>query len=156
MPLTFDDRGLLAPGTHDATLAEVEQIFARFQHSDRRIKLFGKLKTYLAELEQTGWVCQVILDGSFVMLAVDEPNDIDLILVLPADWDMFRDLRPFEYNVVSRARTRKTYGIDVTPVPAGTVQDARARLFFEQVRVERCRELGWPEDTKKGLVRVVR
>jgi len=43
-----------------------------------------------------------------------------LILVLPADWDMFRDLRPFEYNVVSRARTRKTYGIDVTPVTAGT------------------------------------
>src|SRR5262245_1676341 len=100
MPLTFDDRGLLVPGTHDATPAEVERAFARFQRSDRRITLFAKLRAYLAELRQTGWACHVILDGSFVMPMVDEPNDIDVILVLPADWDLTRELRPFEYNVV--------------------------------------------------------
>src|SRR5690349_20929726 len=120
MPLTFDDRGLLPPGIHDATLAEIEASFARFQKTDRRIKLFEKLKAYLTELRRTGWQCEVILDGSFVMPPVDEPNDIELILVLPSDWDMSQPLRPFEYNVVSRKFTRSEYQIDVLPAPAGS------------------------------------
>ena len=86
MPLMFDDRGLLVPGTHDATLAEVEQAFARFQRSDRRVTLFVKLKAYLSEVRQTGWQCEVFLDGSFVMPMVDEPNDIDVILVMQDDF----------------------------------------------------------------------
>src|SRR3982750_1031936 len=106
MPLTFDARGLLPPGIHDATLGEIEAGFARFQKTERRVKLFEKLKAYLAELARTGWKCEVIIDGSFVMPPVDEPNDIDLILVLPGDWDMSQPLKPFEYNVVSRNFTR--------------------------------------------------
>ena len=38
MSLTFDDRGLLAPGIHDATPAEVDEAFGRFQRTDRRLK----------------------------------------------------------------------------------------------------------------------
>lgn len=155
MPLTFDDRGLLIPGTHDATLAEVEQAFARFQRSDRRITLFAKLKAYLAELRQTGWECHVILDGSFVMPMVDEPNDIDLILRLPADWDTTRELRPFEYNVVDRAFTRREYNIEVVAVPAGSEEEARIRQLFDQVRPEWCRLFGWLPGSLKGLVRIV-
>ena len=34
MPLFFDERGLLPPGVHDATLAEIEAAFARFQQTD--------------------------------------------------------------------------------------------------------------------------
>jgi hypothetical protein len=156
VPLTFDERGLLAPGVHDAALAEVEASFARFQRSDRRIQLFEKLKAYLAELGQTGWACEVILDGSFVMPPVDEPNDIDLILVLPADWDMFQPLKPFEYNVVSKKFTRREYQIDVLPAPAGSQAEREYRLLFEGIRIEWCRRFGWPAGSTKGLVRVVR
>lgn len=155
MPLTFDDRGLLPPGTHDATLAEVEQAFARFQRSDRRITLFAKLKAYLGELRRTGWSCQVILDGSFVMPMVDEPNDIDLILVLPADWDLTRELRPFEYNVVDKAFTKREYRIEVFPVPAGSEEYKKAGSLFDRVRIEWSRHFGWPDDTRKGLVRIL-
>ena len=155
MPLTFDARGLLPPGVHDATLAEVEVAFARFQKSDRRIKLFEKLSGYLTELGRTGWNCEVILDGSFVMPPVDEPNDIDVLLVLPADWDMTRDLKPFEYNVVSKAFTKKEYGIEVYAVPAASELEARARHLFDQVRPEWCELFGWPRGSIKGLVRVV-
>lgn len=155
MPLPFDARGLLEPGTHEATLAEVEQAFARFQRTDRRIALFSKLKRYLAELKQTGWVCQVILDGSFVMPMVDEPNDMDLILVLPADWDLTRELRPFEYNVVDKAFTKREYRIEVFAVPEGSEEHGRAQRLFERVRLEWCRLFGWPDETKKGLVRIV-
>ena len=154
MPLIFDDRGLLPPGIRDATLAEIEASFARFQKTDRRIKLFEKLKACLTELRRTGWQCEVILDGSFVMPPVDEPNDIDLILVLPADWDRARELRPFEYNLLSKRFARREYEIDVSPVLAGSKSDADVRLFFEQVRPEWCRKFGWPEGSAKGLVRV--
>jgi hypothetical protein len=132
MPLTLDDRGLLPPGIHDATLPEIEASFARFQRSDRRIKLFEKLKAYLAELGRTGWKCEVILDGSFVGPTVDEPNDIDLILVLASDWDRAQELRPFEYNLLSKRFARQEYGIDVSPVAAGSKSDVDVRRFFEQ------------------------
>lgn len=155
MPLTFDDRGLLPPGIHDAKLAEIEAAFARFQRSDWRIKLFEKLTTYLAELGRTGWQCEVILDGSFVMPPVDEPNDIDLILVLPADWDLNQKLKPFEYNVVDKAFTRREYRVEVIAVRSGSDREIEAREFFAQVRLEWCRTFGWPENSKKGLVRIV-
>jgi hypothetical protein len=155
MPLTFDERGLLPPGVHDATLAEIEASFARFQKSDRRIKLFEKLNAYLTELGRTRWQCEVIIDGSFVMPPVDEPNDIDIILVLPADWDMFQELRPFEYNVVSSKFTRREYQMDVLPATAGSEAERQYRLLFQGIRIERCEQFGWPAGSKKGLVRLV-
>jgi hypothetical protein len=155
MPLTFDDRGLLVPGTHDATLAEVEQAFARFQRSDRRIRLFANLQAYLSEVRLTGWPCEVILNGSFVMPMVDEPNDIDLILLLPADWNMAGELRPFEYNVVDKTFTKREYDIEVIATPTGSERAGRARQLFDQVRPEWCRLFGWPLGSLKGLVRIV-
>jgi hypothetical protein len=155
MPLKFDDRGLLPIGIHDATIAEIEQAFARFQKTDRRITLFAKLTAYLKEVKQTGWQCEVIIDGSFVMPMVDEPNDIDLILVLPADWDMIQSLKPFEYNVVDKAFTKKAYSVEVFAVSAGSEREARVRHLFDQVRPEWCHAFGWPIESLKGLVRVV-
>lgn len=155
MPLTFDDRGLLPPGLHDATLAEVQAAFARFQRSERRPRLFERLRAYLAELGRTGWQCEVILDGSFVMPPVDEPNDIDIILVLPADWDMTRDLRPFEYNVVDKAFTKREYRIEVYPTLAESAAYSQRVEFFARVRQEWSEQFGWPVGITKGVVRVV-
>jgi hypothetical protein len=155
MALVFDERGLLPPGIHDATMAEIEGTFARFQKTERRISLFAKLKAYVKEVKQTGWQCEIVVDGSFVMPTVDEPNDIDIILVLPSDWDMTKELRPFEYNVVSRAFTKKEYRIDVLPAPRGSIAELKYSLLFAQIRVEWCRQFGWPEDSVKGIVRIV-
>jgi hypothetical protein len=155
MPLTFDEHGILPPGVHDATLAEIEASFARFQKSDRRIKLFERLKAYLAELGTTGWQCEVIIDGSFVMPPVDEPNDIDIILVLPANWDMSQNLKPFEYNVVDKAFTKKEYQVEVFAVAAGSEREARVRSLFDQVRPEWCHRFGWALGSLKGFVRII-
>lgn len=155
MSLSFDDRALLPPGIHDATMSEVEAKFARFQKTDRRIRLFAKLRAYIKEVKQTGWQCEIIIDGSFVMPPVDEPNDIDLIMVLPSNWDLSRELKPFEYNVVSKAFTKKEYGIEVLPALAGSETEREYRLLFEQIRVEWCQKFGWPSDSTKGLVRIL-
>jgi hypothetical protein len=151
----LDDRKLLPPGVHDATLEEVEEYFGRFQRTDRRLILFQNLKAFLAELKRTGWACTVIIDGSFVMPPIDEPNDIDLILVMPNDWDMTAELRPFEYNIVSRKHTKKEYKIEVYAVLPGSEAELRVRTLFEQVRIEWCQQFNWPTDSRKGIVRLL-
>lgn len=155
MPLTFDDRGLLVPGIQDATIVEIDSHFARMQRSDRRIQLFKKFQDWYATLQKAGWGCSVILDGSFVMPPVDEPGDIDVILILPESWDLTADLRPSHYNLVSRKLTKRAYEIEVYPVLPNSVEYENMLALFLQVRVEWCRLFGWPVDSLKGLVRIV-
>ena len=155
MPLTLDDRRLLPPGVHDATLEEVAQLFARFQRTDRRITLFEKLKLYVAAVRSTGWACSILVDGSFVMPPVDEPNDVDIILVMPHGWDVTAELRPFEYNMVSSRFTKREYKIEVYPVLPGSEAEQQFLSLFAQVRIEWCRQSQWPTDSLKGIVRIV-
>src|SRR5262245_6472470 len=133
---------------------EVDDLFARFQKSDRRIKLFGKLRSYLTELKKTGCGTAVILDGSFVMACVDKPGDIDLILVLPADWEWDADLKPYQYNLVSKRRVKQEYRFDLMVVGEGSKDEQEWISFFSQVEPKWCREFGWPKESVKGIVRV--
>jgi Family of unknown function (DUF6932) len=154
LALVFNDRKLLSPGVHDATLDEVEQHFARFQKSDRRLKLFRNLRDYLAAVKKAGCGTAVILDGSFVMGCVDEPGDIDLILVLPPDWDTTAELKPYQYNLVSRKRVKKDYRFDLAAVRQGSKEEKEWTAFFSEVDLKWCRQFGWPEGSTKGIVRI--
>lgn len=152
MPLTFDDRRLLPPGIHDATLEEIER---HFSLSGRRKKLFDNLKQYVANVGLTGWACQILLDGSFVMPKVEEPQDIDIILVLPADWDLTRtEFKLYEYNTLDRKHTRREYKIEVYPVLPDSEPYRTYHDLFTRIRIEWCKLFGLPEDAKKGIVRV--
>src|SRR5215831_521941 len=102
MSLTLDDRGLLPAGVHEASLKEIDRLFARFQKTGRRIKLFRKLSKYVAAVKKAKCGIAVIVDGSFVMGCIDEPDDIDLILILPPGWNMDEVLKPYQYNLVSK------------------------------------------------------
>src|ERR1700730_5754539 len=108
MALALNKRKLLRPGVHEATLEQVKERFARFQKSDRRMRLFAKLREYLAAVKKAGCGIAVILDGSFVTGGVDEPEDIDL-LVLPPDWEKPPELKPYHYNLVSQRPVRQEY-----------------------------------------------
>ncbi len=155
MPLAFDDRKLLVPGVNNATLKEVEEHFARFQKSDRRIKLFRRLCDYLATVKKANCATSVILDGSFVMACVDEPEDIDLILILPPDWEAAADLKPYQYNLVSKRRVRKEYGFDVVAVMPGSVREQDWTAFFARVNVKWCEQFGWDDESFKRVVKVI-
>jgi hypothetical protein len=152
--LPFDDRGLLPEGVHDATLALVDKYLARFQRSDRRIKLFEKLRAYIEDVRMAGCGTNAVIDGSFVMTCVDEPDDIDLILVLPPDWDISADLKPFVYNVVSKRRVKKEYGIEIAAVRPGSIEEAYWLEFFGNVNAKWCKRYQWPLDLRKGIIRV--
>jgi len=154
MSLMFDDRMLLTPGVHEASMKEVEQHFARFQKSDRRIRLFRRLSDYVAALKKAKCATSVILNGSFVMACIDEPDDVDLILIFPPGWDDAADLKPYQYNLVSKRRVRKEYGLDIFPVMTGSAREQDWTAFFTVINVKWCRQFGWPNETTKGLVRV--
>ncbi|MBI2807419.1 MAG: hypothetical protein HYX68_20750 [Planctomycetes bacterium] len=154
MELAFDERNLLIPCVHDVTLEGVKEKFGSFQKSDRRPTLFAKLVEYLDAVKRAGIGASVIVDGSFVMGGVDEPGDIDLLLVLPPDWDDAAELNPYQYNVVSGSSVRKTHGFDILVVKSGSIREKELSDYFQKVRPKWCQKFGWPADTRKGILKV--
>ncbi len=106
-------------------------------------------------MTRTGWACEVLIDGSFVMPKGAEPNDIDLILILPdgLDWDQ-RDFRPFEYNVLDKNRSRRANRVEVQAVLRGSVQHIEFLELFSKLRPEWCELFALLYLSRKGLVRV--
>jgi hypothetical protein len=146
MPIPdLNEQGFLPRGIHDCTLAEISERFARFQESDQRIRLFAMLQSFVAEARKSGFVVELIIDGSYVT-AKPKPNDVDLVVVLASAHDFGADLRPFEYNIVSKRRVRKTYRFDILVAVEGSQACAEYTEFFQQVR-------GEPE-LRKGILRV--
>jgi hypothetical protein len=114
------------------SLEEVRDLFGTFNRSDRRPALFAKLQAFVNEVRSLDVPVSIYLNGSFVMSRVHEPADVDIAIILPALWDMSADLRPFEYNVLSRARVRRRFRSDLLVAVEGTEAAAEALAFFSQ------------------------
>ena len=74
----FDADGLLPPGVHPATLAEIRDRFG------------GSSEIRRAQVESIGWmtdlavragIARIVLNGSFVTNII-EPNDVDCVLLI--------------------------------------------------------------------------
>ena len=141
----FDNNGLLPEGVHEASESELFERFRYFKSSTRRIELSRKLKEYLAEIRHSGLDLEVFVDGSFVT-SEDEPNDIDLILILPADFDFDAELSPYTSNIISAHWVRRRYGFDILVAGRGTLQYQIYLDDFQDVK-------GRPE-LRKGIVRI--
>ncbi len=141
----FNEQGCLPDGIHDCTLEEATGRFGAFQRSDRRPKLWTRFAEFLREAKECGLLEAVLVDGSFVT-AKPEPNDIDLILVVPAGHDFSVDLRPIEYNVLSQRRVRRRFGLDLLVARTDSEEYRRYVEFFRQVRLE--------PGSKKGILRI--
>jgi hypothetical protein len=128
----------------------VEQAFGRFQRSDRRLHLTAKLKTFLDDARRSELVIAVIVDGSYAT-ACEEPNDIDLIIVLKPDvvWD---SLRPFEYNAISKRMIRKMYRFDAYAYPETNPKYREFLDLFQEVNADKRRVE--TSRTRKGLLRI--
>ncbi len=146
MPIPLPDHnGLLHAGFHDCTLDEIKDRFGSFQSNDQRPKLFKKLRAFVAEAQMARFARCLLIDGSFVTAAAN-PNDIDLVLVLPLTHDLKSDLSPAQYNLVSKRSVQKHYGFDIVAVRESTAEYDEAAAFFQQVR-------GQP-GLRKGLLRL--
>lgn len=146
MPIPdLNEAGLLPEGIHDCTLTEVEARFGQVQVSDRRVHLFAKLRALVDEERQAGLAIALIIDGSFVT-DKPEPGDIDLVIVLPADYNFALELPPFRYNAISQRRMRQRYRFDVFFVRQGSVEYHEKLNFFQGIREA--------EAKRKGILRL--
>jgi predicted nucleotidyltransferase len=86
--------------------------------------LFAKFEEFLAEARASRVVRAILVNGSFVT-AKASPNDIDLIVVVPASHDFSADLPPSAYNVLSKLRVRRRFGFDLLVARESSLEYAR-------------------------------
>jgi hypothetical protein len=140
----FNEQGMLPEGIHDCTLEEFRDRFGQFQSNDRRPRLFHGLQQFLLDLRRLGPII-VLVNGSFVTASL-APNDVDLIVVLPENWDFRAELTPDTYNLLSKKRVRNQRGFDILVASENTREYMEYIQFFQRVRYRR--------DVRKGLVRI--
>jgi predicted nucleotidyltransferase len=141
----FDDYGCLPEGIYDCTMVEAAQRFGVFQTSDRRPQLWDKFIEFMREAKSCGLIDAVLLNGSFVT-GENEPNDIDLVVVVSSDHDFSAEFQPGEYNVLSKRQVHRRFGFDLLVARSESEEYRRYLEFFQQVRLEPGR--------KKGIVRI--
>lgn len=150
MPIPAFADNVLPIGVHDCTVEEVRERFGQFRRSDRRMKLTDKLVEYLAEAKQSGVVSAVVIDGSYAMNK-DEPEDIDPIAVLPAEFDFAQSLRPYQLNAIDPAAIRRQYRFDAFAYKDGEEGLEKLIAAFASVSDKHSGRTG---RTHKGMVRV--
>ncbi len=124
----FTEDGLLPPGIYRITWEEFEKRFVYFAHSDRRFRLFDKLRQLYQQAKQSSIVKRLLIGGSYITTK-PEPNDFDCILVLDPQVGN-RELSPIEYNLLWRSRARRIFGGDIISVAEGSANyDDYMKLF---------------------------
>jgi predicted nucleotidyltransferase len=103
------------------------------QATDLRPRLYEKLQAFLRQVRSTNLGITIIVNGSFVTGKAD-PNDIDLILVLPSSHDLRAELVPMAYNVLSKRRVSRQYGFDILVAREDAIEYTQYVEFFQQVR----------------------
>src|SRR5437899_11846810 len=134
MPIpALTDTGFLPHGVHDCTRDEIFEMFGRFQSSDRRPELCRRLHEMVNALKRAKMARAIIVDGSFVSGA-DAPNDVDVLIILPADWNLDQELPIESYNLLSKKQVRRRWQFDILVACEGTPELARYIEFFQGVR----------------------
>lgn len=136
--------GVLPEGVHSCSFEELAAIFGHIGSSDRRARLTGNLDRYLEEARRSGIAVAVVVDGSYVT-SKDHPEDIDIVLALRNDLNLAEELRPMEYNVVSKRMARGSMASMYFPQSTGVRRTGNIlRSFPRSVRptlLKREREL---------------
>jgi hypothetical protein len=147
MPIPeLSEYGLLPEGIHDCTLEEIGARFGRFQKTDRRVQLFTKLCALVQEEQRAGIAIEIFIDGSFVTDKAT-PGDIDLVLVVPAEYRSGGDLPPFRYNAISKQHLRQRYQFDVFVARQNSSLYNQQLDFFQH-------DSRLPSGNTKGILRI--
>lgn len=128
----FTEKGLLPAGIHGTTTEEFEQRFVYLDRSDRRYRLFDKLRELYRQASKSGIVKRFLVGRSFVT-SKPEPNDFDCILVYDPEIHT-RELLPTEYNLISRPDAHRMFGGDVIAVAEDSTSYHKYVEFFQRTR----------------------
>jgi hypothetical protein len=123
---------------------EFKDRFAVFGRSDRRLRLYDRIEELISEAFTTDLIDRILIAGSYVS-AKPEPNDFDCLLVLSQSATS-RELRPFEYRLISQRMARRVFGGDVITAIAGSPACTQMFDFFQKTR----------SGAETGIVEIVR
>ena len=144
----LDLMGLLPPGIHACTLAEIQSVFCG---SARRIMLFGQLNQFIQnELPHTPGVA-IFMDGSFVRSKPD-PDDIDLVLDLSSGPQSQAESNFFKI-CAEKERWKSSYHVDVYPYHPSLPKNLVS--FFQYIGIKAAAELNIPSQHPKGILRLI-
>jgi hypothetical protein len=143
----LDPIGLLPPGIHDCTLAEIQRVFCG---SARRIKLFGQLNRFIQNELPHIPGATIYVDGSFVRSKPD-PDDVDLILDLSLGSQTQAESNFFK-TCAARERWKSSYHVDVYPYHPDLPKNLVS--YFQYVGIKAAAELNIPSQHPKGILRL--
>jgi hypothetical protein len=138
----FNEHGCLPEGIHDCTMEETAQRFGVFQSSDRRPQLWDKFIEFMREAESCGLIDAVLLNGSFVT-AENEPNDIDLVVLVSLDHDFSAEFQPNEYNLLSKREVHRRFGFDLLVAAPSRKNIAATSSSFNKCAWNRVAKRGY-------------
>lgn len=146
----FNEHGLLPPGIHDCTLAEVG---ARFCWTTHRQAQFDHLQQFLAvELVSLPSVFRLYVDGSFVRNK-PLPGDVDVVIELDGSIsEPEAAVLILRLQVTERQRFKDVYNLDVWLKHPALKSDLVA--FFQYAGDKAAAELHIPCHHHKGILRI--
>jgi hypothetical protein len=148
--------GILSPGIHEMTLEEIGRLFGNVPKSSYRLRLFEKLKEYVERLRTLQIGIALLVDGSFAMPCIETPEDIDIVLVMPENWDITLARMPDEYyNLVSAEAVEDEFGrLHMFAVAENSPQYHSWISYFSDIKIEWRVMFDIPLDVSKGLIRI--
>ncbi len=145
---SLSQSGLLPPGDHECTLAEVE---ATFVYNVRRRNLWQQLLSYLNELRSFDRITAIYLDGSFVTDKA-APGDIDIVVKFESiiAWVLLQTARP---ELFASKAIKQQYELDVYP-HADNLRAGETDIVevFRRLRVEEAQSRKLQPGATKGLL----
>jgi hypothetical protein len=146
---SLDPQGLLPPGIHECSLAQIISTFGRTGVEHRRTFLCGRLEEFLPWVRSVNCFRSLFIDGSFVT-DKEEPNDIDMLLELPpASLQMLGHIK--NHAVFNKSQVFQRFQIDVFPMAPGFVD---LLDWFQGLRVEEAKARGLKPNHKKGILKM--
>jgi hypothetical protein len=139
----LNDSGELPPGIHPTDWAELRQRFGT--GVDTRVRALGKLQLLHQMAERTGKLVRFLIFGSFVS-ATPEPRDVDVILVMAADFKLEEASRECQ-TLFSHADADARYGASIFWLREGMLPASLEEEFFDTWQTKR-------DGAKRGIVEV--
>jgi len=154
--IEINQYGILPSGIHDISLDEIGLLFGGVSNSRHRSRLFEELKKYVERLRALRIGVALIVDGSFVMPYVEMPADIDLLLVMPGNWERAIEKIPTEYyNLLSPVRVETEFAeVHLFVVAENSWEYHDWIHYFSNIRAYWKFRFNIPQDVSKGLIRV--
>jgi len=137
-------------------LEEVGRLFADVPKSLHRLRLFETLKKYIECLRTLQIGITLIVDGSFAMTCVDKPADIDVVLVMPKEWERPVEIIPQEqYNLLSPVSVEDVFvGIHLFVAAENSPMYHEWIRWFSKIKGDWRMMFDIPHNVSKGLIKV--